>query len=99
ISGLLPAYPVDVQPLAAWRAAPYTVTAIQVTNRDNRRTFALDPRGLAGDFYAASFMHRTIGPAGSLRDTTTLFAITRNGGVADALAPTVGAIAEADDAD
>lgn len=99
LPGLLPAYPVDARPLAAWRAAPFTVTAIEITNRDPRRSFVLDPRGLAGDFYAAGFMHQSIGPAGSLRDTTTLFLVTENADLADALAPTVGAIAEADDGD
>ncbi len=99
LPGLLPAYPVSARPIAAWRAAAYTVTAIEITNRDPRRSFELDPRGLAGDFYAAGFMHRTIGPAGTLADTTTLFAVTENGALADALAPPVGAgAAEADDA-
>lgn len=99
LPGLLPAYPVDARPLAVWRAAPYTVTAIQITNRDPMRHFTLDPRALAGDFYAASFMHQTLGPAGTLADTTTLFAVTKNGGLVDALAPTVRALAEASDAD
>lgn len=100
ISGLLPAYPVRVKPLAAWRAAPYTVTAIEITNRDPNRTFHLDPRGLAGAFYAASFMHDTIGPAGTLADTTTLFAVTKNGALVDALTAPAGDMAtEADDAD
>src|SRR5699024_272291 len=77
LNGLLPAYPVEARPLAAWQAEPYTVTAIEITNQGHR-DFALDPRGLAGDFYAASFMHRRLGPAGTLADTTTLFAVTRN---------------------
>ena len=100
ISGLLPAYPVAAKPLAAWREAPYTVTAIEITNRDPNRTFRLDPRNLAGDFYAASFMHDTVGPAGRLADTTTLFTVTKNGALADALTPPAGDLAtEADDAD
>lgn len=98
LHGLLPTYPVEAQPLAAWRARPYTVTAVQVTNRGTR-SFALDPRGLAAGLYAASFMHRRLGPAGTLRDTTTLFAVTRNSGLAAALAPTVNVLAEADDED
>ena len=100
ISGLLPAYPIAAKPLAAWREAPYTVTAIEITNRDPNRRFELDPRGLAGDFYAATFMHTTIGPAGTLADTTTLFAVTKNGTLNDALTPPAGDMAtEADDAD
>ncbi|WP_111747134.1 TIGR03749 family integrating conjugative element protein [Salinisphaera orenii] len=100
ISGLMPAYPVRARALAAWRAAPYTVTAIQITNREPNRRFALDPRNLAGDFYAASFMQPTVGPAGRLSDTTTLFAVTKNGGLSHALRPPAGALtAEADDAD
>ena len=100
ISGLLPAYPVSATPIAAWREAPYTVTAIQITNRDPNRSFSLDPRNLAGDFYAASFMHQTIGPAGTLADTTTLYAVTKNGTLADALTAPAGDLAtETDDAD
>lgn len=100
ISGLMPAYPVDAKALAAWRAAPYTVTAIQITNRDPNRHFNLDPRNLAGDFYAASFMQPTVGPAGQLSDTTTLFAVTQNGGLSNALQPPAGDLTtEADDAD
>ena len=100
ISGLLPAYPVAAKPLAAWREAPYTVTAIEITNRDPNRRFQLDPRNLAGAFYAASFMHDTVGPAGALIDTTTLFAVTKNGALSDALTPPAGDRAtEADDAD
>ena len=83
-----------------WREAPYTVTAIEITNRDPNRSFRLDPRNLAGDFYAASFMHDTVGPAGRLTDTTTLFTVTKNGALADALTPPAGDRAtEADDAD
>lgn len=100
ISGLLPAYPIAAKPIAAWRKAPYTVTAIEITNRDPNRRFELDPRGLAGDFYAASFMHSKIGPAGTLADTNTLFAVTKNGTLDDALTPPAGDMAtEADDAD
>lgn len=100
ISGLLPAYPIAAKPIAAWREAPYTVTAIEIVNRDPNRRFELDPRGLAGDFYAASFMHATIGPAGTLADTTTLFAVTKNGTLDDALTPPAGDMAtEVDDAD
>lgn len=100
MSGLLPGYPVAAKPFAAWREAPYTVTAIEITNRDPNRRFRLDPRNLAGNFYAASFMHDTVGPAGRLTDTTTLFAVTKNGGLSDALTPPAGDMAtEADDAD
>jgi integrating conjugative element protein (TIGR03749 family) len=99
LSGLLPAYPVVATPLAAWRDAPYTVTAIEITNRDPNRQFHLDPRNLAGAFYAASFMHDTVGPAGTLADTTTLFAVTKNGALSDALtSPSGDRATEADDA-
>lgn len=102
LPGLLPSLPVNVRPLAAWRCAPYTVTAIEITNRDPQRSFHLDPRALAGVFYAASFMHSVIGPAGALTDTTTLFVVTKSGGLASAMAPPSGDMALAageDDAD
>lgn len=100
ISGLMPAYPVRAKALAAWRAEPYTVTAIQITNQDPHRRFALDPRNLAGDFYAASFMQPAVGPAGRLSDTTTLFAVTKHARLVDALQPPGGdRIMEATDAD
>ena len=90
LPGLLPTYPVRVRPLAAWRAGAYRVTAIEIVNRSARRTFTLDPRTLEGDFYAASFMQDTIGPAGSDTDTTTLFVVTEHGGLAQALSPPAG---------
>lgn len=102
LPGLLPSLPVRVSPLVAWRCAPYTVTAIEITNRDPQQQFHLDPRALAGAFYAASFMHPVIGPAGALTDTTTLFVVTKNGGLASAMAPPAGDMALAageDDAD
>lgn len=100
IAGLMPAYPVSAQTLAAWQAEPYTVTAIQITNRDPNRRFSLDPRNLAGDFYAASFMQPMVGPAGQLSDTTTLFAVTKNARLSDVLqTPSGNHTTETTDAD
>ncbi|MDA3922337.1 MAG: TIGR03749 family integrating conjugative element protein [Salinisphaera sp.] len=99
LPGLLPTLPVIVTPLAAWRGGSFIVTALQITNQDPRRAFTLDPRALEGHFYAASFMQSTIGPAGSLTDTTTLFAVTRDGDLADALTGPYGDQATAREAD
>lgn len=90
LPGLLPTLPVQIKPLAAWRGGTFIVTALQITNTDPSRTFTLDPRALEGNFYAASFMQSTIGLAGSLTDTTTLFAVTRHGDLSDALSGPYG---------
>ncbi|PCF94081.1 TIGR03749 family integrating conjugative element protein [Vreelandella nigrificans] len=82
---LMPALPVTAKPLAAWTLNGYTVTAIRLTNNDASRAFELDPRWLQGEFYSASFMHPSIGPQGSVEDTTSLFVVTRGNGLAQSM--------------
>lgn len=81
---LIPALPVTAAPLAAWTLDGYTVTAISLTNNDPR-AFELDPRWLQGEFYSASFMHPSIGPQGSVEDTTSLFVVTRGNSLAQSM--------------
>ncbi|WP_111748588.1 TIGR03749 family integrating conjugative element protein [Salinisphaera orenii] len=88
LTGLLPSLPVKARPLAAWRGGGETVTAIEVTNTATGRHFGLDPRALEGDFVAASFMQRTLGPAHSDTATTTAFVVTDHGGLRQAMGPT-----------
>lgn len=77
ITTLLPALPVSAIPLGGWRLDPYHLAAIRLQNKSTTR-LELDPRQLQGRFYAASFQHRWLGPAGSAEDTTVLYLITRN---------------------
>lgn len=85
VPSLLPSLPVLTRPLAAWQLEGWTVTAVRLTNRDPLRAFELDPRWLQGELYSASFMHPTIGPRGSVEDTTTVFVITRGQSLAQAV--------------
>ncbi|EBT6591587.1 TIGR03749 family integrating conjugative element protein [Salmonella enterica] len=77
LTTLLPALPVNAMPIGGWRLAPYHLAAIRLQNKSATR-LELDPRQLQGQFYAASFQHRWLGPAGSAEDTTVLYLITRN---------------------
>lgn len=95
---LLPALPVTAVPMGAWTLNNYTVTAVRITNNDPR-SFELDPRWLQGDLYSAAFMHPSIGPSGTVEDTTTLFVVTRGSSLAQAvLLPGPPAVEEEDDA-
>ncbi|MDR5893122.1 TIGR03749 family integrating conjugative element protein [Halomonas mongoliensis] len=84
---LLPSLPVTATPLGAWRLDGWTVTAVKLENNDRQRAFELDPRWLQGDFYSATFMHPYLAPRGSVEDTTTVFLVTRRGGLDRALIP------------
>ncbi|EDS6441952.1 TIGR03749 family integrating conjugative element protein [Salmonella enterica subsp. VII serovar 1,40:g,z51:--] len=77
ITTLLPALPVSTIPIGGWRLDPYHLAAIRLQNKSATR-LELDPRQLQGQFYAASFQHRWLGPAGSAEDTTVLYLITRH---------------------
>lgn len=83
---LLPALPVHARVLAAWRLDDHWVTAIKLTNAAHR-WLNLDPRALQGDFVAATFQHPDLGPAGDSTDTTALYLITREHGLAETLLP------------
>lgn len=76
ITTLLPALPVNAIPIGGWRLDPYRLEAIRLQNKSTIR-LELDPRQLQGRFYAVSFQHRWLGPAGSAEDTTVLYLITR----------------------
>lgn len=95
LSTLLPSLPVTATPLGAWRLDGWMVTAVKLENNDRRRAFELDPRWLQGEFYSATFMHPYLAPRGSMEDTTTVFLVTRRGGLDRALIP----LEEADDAE
>ena len=84
---LLPSLPVSATPLGAWRLDGWTVTAVKLENNDRQRAFELDPRWLQGEFYSATFMHPYLAPRGSVEDTTTVFLVTRRGGLDRALIP------------
>jgi len=84
---LLPSLPVTATPLSAWQLDGWTVTAVKLENNDRRRAFELDPRWLQGEFYSATFMHPYLAPRGSMEDTTTVFLVTRRGGLDRALIP------------
>ncbi|EPC8060010.1 TIGR03749 family integrating conjugative element protein [Yersinia enterocolitica] len=77
LTTLLPALPVSAVPLSGWRLDPYHLAAIRLQNKSSTR-LELDPRQLQGQFYAASFQHRWLGPAGSAEDTSVLYIITHN---------------------
>lgn len=95
LSTLLPSLPVTATPLSAWRLDGWTVTAVKLENNDRQRAFEMDPRWLQGEFYSATFMHPYLAPRGSMEDTTTVFLVTRRGGLDRALIP----LEEADDAE
>lgn len=87
---LLPSDPVAARPLAAWRLAEYTVTAVLLRNRTTEHV-ALDPRRLDARLYAASFQHEILGPRGTPEDISVAYLVTRDGGLDQALmAPPLG---------
>lgn len=83
---LLPTLDTRNTALGAWAIAPWTVTAVRITNAGSERLI-LDPRFLQGDFYAATFQHSHLGPKGTPEDTTTLYLVTRDKGLESALIP------------
>ena len=84
LSHLLPSDPVAARPLAAWRLAEYTVTAVLLRNQ-TPEPVALDPRRLNARLYAASFQHKFLGPRGTPEDTSVAYLVTRDGGLDQAL--------------
>lgn len=83
---LLPSDPVSARPLAAWRLAEYTVTAVLLRNQTTD-SVALDPRRLNAALYAASFQHEYLGARGTPEDTSVAYLVTRGGGLEQALPP------------
>ncbi|MDF7679932.1 TIGR03749 family integrating conjugative element protein [Enterobacteriaceae bacterium ESL0689] len=75
ITTLYPSEAVTAIPLAAWGVANRAVVAIRLQNTTRHR-IVLDPRLLQGQFVAATFQHRWLGPEGSPEDTTTVYLVT-----------------------
>jgi integrating conjugative element protein (TIGR03749 family) len=75
ITTLYPSEPVTATPLAAWGVANQAVVAIRLQNTGSRKII-LDPRTLQGQFTAATFQHRWLGPAGTPEDTTIVYIVT-----------------------
>ncbi|QHM72634.1 TIGR03749 family integrating conjugative element protein [Mixta intestinalis] len=75
ITTLYPSEPVRATPLSAWGVANRAVVAIRLQNTASRK-ITLDPRVLQGQFTAATFQHRWLGPAGTPEDTTTVYIVT-----------------------
>lgn len=88
---LLPALPLRAAALASWRLEDQWVTAVRLTNTSGR-WLTLDPRGLKGDFVAATFQHPDLGPAGAPSDTTVVYLVTRRHGLAESLLPNLSPI-------
>lgn len=88
---LLPALPIKISPLAAWKRGAYQVAALKLTNTSTR-TLTLDPRLLQGDFIAATFQHHALGPSGQPTDTTVLYLITRERALSQSLPPAVSMV-------
>lgn len=86
VDTLLPSLPVHGQPIGAWRLTDYWVTAIKLVHTAPG-WLELDPRLLQGDFFAATFQHRSLGPAGEPTDTSVLYLVTRGRGLAESLLP------------
>jgi len=90
---LLPTLPVRAKAVSAWRLGDHFVTAVRIANTE-RRSVLLDPRALQGNFFAATFQHPDLGPAGASTDMTMLYLVTRGHGLPDALLPSVAPIDE-----
>ncbi|MEW5291564.1 TIGR03749 family integrating conjugative element protein [Erwinia papayae] len=75
LTTLYPPAPLTVTPLAAWGAADRSVVALRLRNTGSEKV-VLDPRALQGQFVAATFQHRWLGPAGTPEDTTTVYLVT-----------------------
>lgn len=75
LTTLYPSAPVTATPLGGWGVANRTVVAVRLQNTASRKVI-LDPRSLQGQFIAATFQHRWLGPAGTPEDTSTVYIIT-----------------------
>ena len=65
----------EARPLAAWEAAPYFVTALEVRNF-LAAPLELDPRDIRGEFAAAAIVHPRLAPAGDPHDATAVVLIS-----------------------
>jgi integrating conjugative element protein (TIGR03749 family) len=78
---------ISAQPVASWQGGGYTVTAVKLSNRGYSRIF-LDPRELRGHFLTATFQHNSVGPKGSISDTTMVYLVSE-GAFASAIAEAI----------
>ncbi len=85
---LMPTLPVRATALASWRLEDQWVTAVRLTNTSTG-WITLDPRVLQGDFLTATFQHEALGPRGTPEDTTVLYLVTREHGLAQSLLPAI----------
>ncbi|CDL79961.1 TIGR03749 family integrating conjugative element protein [Xenorhabdus cabanillasii] len=76
ITTLYPSAPIQVIPLAGWRANGVTVVALKLTNLTTEK-IVLDPRMLQGRFLTATFQHQWLGPTSTPEDTTTLYLVMK----------------------
>ncbi|CAJ9261331.1 integrating conjugative element protein, PFL_4704 family [Burkholderia pseudomallei] len=88
LNTLLPTLPIRASAWAAWRLGDEWVTAVRLSNTSARH-LDLDPRALQGDFVAATFQHADLGPAGDDTDTTVVYLVTRDHGLAASLLPAI----------
>lgn len=88
---LLPMQPIKAQALVSWRLDDYFVTAVSLTNT-SRQVISLDPRLLQGNFIAATFQHSLLGPKGDATDTTVVYLVTRQYGLAKSILPALSQI-------
>ena len=88
---LLPTLPIQAHVLASWRLANFWVSAVRLRSRSTQR-IELDPRSLQGKFVAATFQHGDLGPASTPDDTTVVYLITQEHGLAQALLPNVSPV-------
>ncbi|WP_300731763.1 TIGR03749 family integrating conjugative element protein [Pseudomonas sp.] len=86
LTTLLPALPVEASALGSWRADAFWVTAVKLRNTSTQPV-SLDPRDLMGDFVTATFQHPYLGARGEPTDTTTVYLVTRDHGLAESLLP------------
>ena len=91
LDGLLPEFSVRTRALAAWRLGDFWISAIEITNRSSE-WLILDPRALQGDFWAATFQHRALGPARDSTDTTVLYLVTHARGLDKSLPPAISPV-------
>ncbi|MDT7487342.1 TIGR03749 family integrating conjugative element protein [Citrobacter koseri] len=75
LTTLYPSEAITATPLVAWGVANRAVVAVRLQNTASRR-IVLDPRALQGQFVAATFQHRWLGPVGTPEDTTTAYIVT-----------------------
>lgn len=91
LTTLLPMQPIKAKALVSWRLDDYFVTAVSLKNSSSQ-IISLDPRLIQGNFIAATFQHSLLGPKGDATDTTVVYLVTRQHGLAKSILPTLSPI-------